>query len=137
MRESGADVLVEGGAYFRQSCGERARDLARGSRICLGRIARILLLERQRQFNLMLERRQSFFKRAGHERIRVSRCQSRRPEVAGVERRHKPLHDLADRLARRQARRRAALATHLGGGGNWRSSATMPAYSESAPGFST
>jgi hypothetical protein len=32
VRESGADVLVEGGAYLRQSRGKRARDLSRGLR---------------------------------------------------------------------------------------------------------
>src|ERR1700722_16064732 len=40
VRESGANVLVEGGAYLRQSRGKRARDLRRGSRTRTSRIAR-------------------------------------------------------------------------------------------------
>jgi len=73
VRESGADVFVEDGAYRRQSCGKRARDLGRGSRVRICRIARVLLLERQRQFDLVLERRQRFCKRPSHKRIGVSR----------------------------------------------------------------
>jgi hypothetical protein len=115
-RESGADVLVERRADLRQSCGERACDLRHGSRRRVGRIARVLLLERQRQFDLMRQRRQCLCKRPSHKRIRVLRVQSRRAEVAGIERRNEALDNLADRLTRRQAGRCAAVAAQLGDG---------------------
>src|ERR1700729_1884523 len=91
VRESGADILVEGGANLRQCGGKRARDLSRGSRVRICRVARVLLLERKRQFDLMLERRQRFCKCPSHKRIGISRVQPWRPEVAGVERRNKAL----------------------------------------------
>ena len=46
-------------------------------------VARVLLLERQRKFDLMLERRQCCCKRTSYEPIGVSRIQSRRPENGG------------------------------------------------------
>jgi hypothetical protein len=107
--ESGADVLVEGGAYLRQCGGKQARDIIGGSTVHIGWVACVLLLERQRQFDLMLERRQCLCKRPSHKRIGVSRTQSRRPEVAGIERRNKAPDDIADRLTRRQSRRCAAI----------------------------
>src|SRR3984885_13457010 len=94
VRESGADVLVEGGAYLRQSRSKRARDLSRGSRARICRVARVLLLERQRQFYLILEPRKRFFKHPSHERISVRHVQSRRPEMAGIERRNKAPDDI-------------------------------------------
>jgi hypothetical protein len=101
--ERGADVFVEGGADLRQSSGERARDLSRRSRVRIGPIARVLLLERKRQSDLLLERRQSYRKRPSHKSIGVSRVQSRRPEVAGVERGNK----VPDKVASRDGRRGA------------------------------
>jgi hypothetical protein len=98
------------------NCIPQCRTCVKGiiPRIC--RIARVFLLERQRQFDLMPERGQRFCQRPSHERIGFSRVQSWRAEVAGVERRNKALDDFADRLTRRQAGRRAAIAAQLGGG---------------------
>ena len=56
VRESRADVYVEGGAYLRERTGKQTRDFTGGSAARIGWIARILLLERQRQFDLLLER---------------------------------------------------------------------------------
>jgi ABC-type polar amino acid transport system ATPase subunit len=55
-------------------------------------------LERERQFDLMLKRRQRCCKRSRHKRVGVSRVQSRRPKVAGV-------NNTTDRLSRWQVRR--------------------------------
>ncbi len=63
------------------------------------------LLERQRQFELMLERRQRLAKRPSDKRIRVLGLRARRAEVTWVMRRDEAVDDLADCLTRRQARR--------------------------------
>jgi hypothetical protein len=115
VRESGADVLVEGGAYLRQCGGKQARDIIGGSTVRIGWVECVLLLKRQRQFDLTLERWQRLCKRPSHKRVGVPRVQSRRAEVAGVERRNKAPNNLANRLTRRQARRCAAIAAQLGG----------------------
>ena len=71
---------------------------------------------RQRQFDLMLERRQRFRERPSHKLVGISRIQSRRPEVAGVKRGNKIPDDIADRFTGRQARRCATVAAPLRGG---------------------
>ena len=72
VRERGADVLVEGGAYLRQCGGKQACDIAGGSTVRIGWVACVLLLERQRQFDLLLERWQRLCKRPSHKRIGVA-----------------------------------------------------------------
>ena len=83
VRESGADVLVEGGAYLRQCGGKQARDITGGSTVRIGWAACVLLLERQRQFDLLLERWQRLCKRPSHKRVGVPRVQARRAESGG------------------------------------------------------
>jgi len=83
VRVSRADVYVEGGAYLRQRTGNKRVISPADRPLALAGSRAFLLLERQRQFDLLLERGQRPCKRPSHKRVGVRASSPGGPKCRG------------------------------------------------------